>query len=471
MNHALKLRRWSIMAGATLTAALLVGMTAPGPSTESPAPEPVRAAGAPGIHTSSPIPSFSRQTKLPCSSCHDRFPQLNAFGRMFKLNGYTLTAVDVVEAEKDSRKTLEIGLIPPVSTMLQSSVTWVRKTEPGTQNGDAALPQQWSVFVGGKIAPKLGGFFQFTYDGQDGGISVDNLEVRFAGTTSVSSKNVLYGLTLNNNPTMSDIWNTTPAWGFPFLGSGVAPAPAAATLVNGGLSQNVLGLTAYGLLSNRIYTEFGLYRTALQGGPSPPDATASGVIEGVAPYWRVAYQGAVGGATYEVGSFGLDARLFPSGIGGATDRYTDIGLDAQIQRRVGPGSLVGRGRWILEDRRLDATFLAGGASRPSPDLQALNVNASYTFDMSLGLDLGVFTLSGDSDPLLYAPGAVDGSRTGEPGSTGFLAQLSYMPWLNTRLGLQYTAFTRFNGASRNYDGFGRSAGANDALYLFTWLAF
>ena len=37
------------------------------------------------------VPSFSRQTKLACSACHYQFPQLTPFGRMFKLNGYTLT--------------------------------------------------------------------------------------------------------------------------------------------------------------------------------------------------------------------------------------------------------------------------------------------------------------------------------------------------------------------------------------------
>jgi len=424
-----------------------------------------------GVHLSSPIPSFSRQTKLPCSSCHERFPQLNAFGRMFKLNGYTLTTVEAVEATSGDEKALELNLIPPVSTMLQSSVTWVREKEPATQNGAAALPQQWSVFVGGRIAPKLGGFFQFTYDGQDGGISVDNLEVRYSTTTTVSSKSLVYGFTLNNNPTMSDLWNTTPAWGFPFVGSDVAPTPTAAVLVDGGLSQNVLGVTAYGLVSNRVYAELGMYRSALQGGPSPPDATASGVIKGVAPYWRVALQGVRGLTTYEVGSFGLDARMYPSGIGGPTDRYTDFGLDAQVQRRVGPGLLTGRGRWLFEDRRLDALVQAGGATRPSSGVQALNVNAGYTMDAKVGVDLGVFTVSGDSDPLLYSPSRVDGSRTGDPGSTGLVGQLSYMPWLNTRFGIQYTIFTRFNGASEDYDGFGRSAGANDALYFFTWLAF
>jgi hypothetical protein len=45
------------------------------------------------------------------------------------------------------------------------------------------------------------------------------------------------------------------------------------------------------------------------------------------------------------------------------------------------------------------------------------------------------------------------------------------PWANLKLGLQYTAFSRFNGAGQNYDGFGRNASNNNTLYLFAWVAF
>src|SRR5260370_16663943 len=37
------------------------------------------------------VPSYSRQTGLPCSSCHYAPPELTPFGRTFKLEGYTFT--------------------------------------------------------------------------------------------------------------------------------------------------------------------------------------------------------------------------------------------------------------------------------------------------------------------------------------------------------------------------------------------
>jgi hypothetical protein len=45
------------------------------------------------------------------------------------------------------------------------------------------------------------------------------------------------------------------------------------------------------------------------------------------------------------------------------------------------------------------------------------------------------------------------------------------PWMNLRLGIQYTGYTRFDGGTSNYDGTGRSASDNNTLFLFYWLAF
>jgi len=79
--------------------------------------------------------------------------------------------------------------------------------------------------------------------------------------------------------------------------------------------------------------------------------------------------------------------------------------------------------------------------------------------------------SGTADSLLYAPGPVGGSRTSSPNGSGLIAELDWNPWMNTRLALQYTAYTKFNGASSNYDGNGRSAANNNTLYLVAWLMY
>ncbi len=73
---------------------------------------------------------------------------------------------------------------------------------------------------------------------------MDNTDIRYANKTTASGKELDYGLTLNNNPTLEDLWNSTPAWGYPFIAPNGAPGPAAAPIINGLLAQDVAGLGA-----------------------------------------------------------------------------------------------------------------------------------------------------------------------------------------------------------------------------------
>ena len=108
--------------------------------------------------------------------------------------------------------------------MVTASVSHTKDDLPDTQNDAAALPQELSGFLAGRISPNIGLFSQFTYAGADGAFGIDNVDLRFAAKTTVGgSAEMTYGLTVNNNPTVQDLWNTTPAWSFPFIGSEGAP--------------------------------------------------------------------------------------------------------------------------------------------------------------------------------------------------------------------------------------------------------
>ncbi|TFG52750.1 MAG: hypothetical protein E4H37_05085 [Gemmatimonadales bacterium] len=147
------------------------------------------------------IPSFSRQTGLSCSACHTSFPQLNAFGRAFKLGGYTLSSQQTVEQKDSSGTALKINLIPPLSAMHIASVSNTGTAQPEAQNGNVDFPQQLGLFLAGAITPNLGGFLQITYDPAGGNV-LDNVDLRLAGRGSLGSRSLVYGLTLNNNPTI-----------------------------------------------------------------------------------------------------------------------------------------------------------------------------------------------------------------------------------------------------------------------------
>ena len=207
------------------------------------------------------VPSFSRQTGLACSACHFQFPQLTPFGRLFKLNGYTLTALSTIGQPGDStpHESLKLSPIPPLAAMLVTGLTQTARAQPESQNGTVSFPQQLSLFVAGQISPHVGMFTQFTYAAADGAIGIDNIDLRWAKHGSIGDRDMLYGFTLNNNPTVQDVWNTVPAWSFPFMSSDAAPSPAASTMIDGALGQQVAGLGAYSLYDNTLYAELSAY--------------------------------------------------------------------------------------------------------------------------------------------------------------------------------------------------------------------
>src|SRR5437868_8446126 len=213
------------------------------------------------------IPSFSRQTGLACNVCHTAFPMLTAFGRQFKLNAYTLTGLQTIgpAPTETTPSPLKINLIPPVSTMLQTSMTQLATALPGTQNGNVEFPQELSVFFGEAISPRLGTFIQITYDGAEGTLGIDNIDLRYANHAKLLSKRTIYGITVNNSPTVQDVWNSTPVWGFPFGSSGIAPSPTATPLINEGLAQSVAGIGTYALWDDHLYGEFSIYRSSQIG--------------------------------------------------------------------------------------------------------------------------------------------------------------------------------------------------------------
>lgn len=421
------------------------------------------------------IPSFSRQTGLACSACHYQFPQLTPFGRMFKLNGYTMTGLTPIAGGDSARPSLKLAPMPAVAAMLVASATRTSKPLPASQNNAVMFPDQASIFLGGAMTPRAGAFVQLTYAAVDGSFGIDNVDLRYANHLSVSDKDLLVGVTLHNNPTVQDVWNTVPAWSFPFMSSSVAPSPNASTLVEGALGQQVLGLGGYALWNNLLYAEVTAYRSAQQGTHAPLDSTSENVTKGVIPYARLALQHQFTDTYLEVGGFGFaGARMFPKGVTGPTDNYTTLGLDAQLEKKLNPGGamLIGRTSFIHEGQTLNASFDAGAAENRTANLETFRANLSYLPSTFYSGTIGWFGSTGSADTLRFAPGELTGSRTGSPSSSGIIGELTMNPWQNTRFSVQYTAYNKFNGSGSAYDLVGgRRASDNNTLYIYTWLVF
>lgn len=434
-------------------------------------------------------PGFARQTGLACEACHTVFPELTPFGRLFKFNGYVFSNVkQLQDINEKSQSTLALSEFPPVSVQLQASVTSLGHSLPDTgapavtdlsQKNTAEFPQALSIFYTGKIADNLGAFLQVTWDPNSNSIGIDNSDLRFAdhgSFPSLGASDFIYGITLNNNPTSQDVWNSTPAWAFPFILTNIGVPRIATALIDGQLAQQSAGLGGYVWAYGHLYIEGSVYHSAktgssnsFTGGPGPLDSTFDMRISGVAPYWRVAWEQDWSRNSLEFGTYGIKADTHPAGIGehGPTDTFTDAAVDAQYQYIGDNHIFSANATWIHENRDFNATV----ASNPHNTLDTARITGSYFYNRKLGGSLQFFSITGSSDALLYAPASVLGSANGSPNTQGVVVEADYLPWLNTKLGVQYTAFTKFNGASTNYDGSGRDASANNTIFAFIWTAF
>lgn len=418
------------------------------------------------------VPSFARQTGLACNACHTVAPQLNAFGRYFKLHGYVLGTNKLTGGSSE----LSISELPPLSAMAIVSDTLTRQAQPDSQNGTVQFPQQVSLFYAGAISEHAGAFAQFTYEQPADHFAMDNTDVRYARDVNWDGQALVWGLTLNNNPTVQDVWNSTPAWGFPFISSAVAPTPIASPMIAGPLAQNVAGVGAYAWLNNTWYGEMTFYRSSQGSAQVPYTSASTAVISGVSPYWRFAWEhpwaSGSGQSDLEIGTLGLNTHLYPGGghpLSGPTDNYLDVGADAQYQYITATDSLALHAIYIHERQQLNASSLYGLAANSNNHLNSWNVNASYYWNETYGPTLGYFSIKGNADALLYAPAVLSGSATGSPDSCGWILQWTWVPTLNVQATAQYVIYNKFNGASTNYDGAGRSASDNDTLYLALWL--
>jgi hypothetical protein len=315
-----------------------------------------------------------------------------------------------------------------------------------------------------------------TYTPQGNHFNWDNTDVRYANSVkSILGKPLSYGVTFNNNPTVEDLWNSTPAWGFPFTASNVSPNPAAKAVINGVLAQDVAGFGGYSMWNEHLYVGATIYRSQHLGGPQPNNGVGFNFnVRGIAPYWRVAWQTNTKNNNLEFGTYGIHVKSSPNAVTGPENSYTDWAVDFQYDRTIPQFKndvLSFRGTYIRENSALAASFASGGASQVGHHLNTVMGNIEYHYGTKLSGTVGYFSVTGTPDALMFAQAPVFGSANGDPRANGYTLNLSWWPQQNIDLAAQYTGYLRFNGAQTNYDGAGRHASGNNAVFLLARFVF
>jgi hypothetical protein len=427
------------------------------------------------------VPSFARQTGMSCSVCHTVFPELTSFGRSFKMSGYTLGSIKKISETSEDKstrlslnETLPVGVMVMLTHSLEAQPDDATTVGQGTDGkGSIEFPAQFSLFYAGALSPQLGTFLQVTYDPGNGFLHFDNTDFRYADKLDLMGTDLVYGVDLNNNPTVQDVWNSVPAWGYPYATSDLTKKPTASALIDGGLSGQVASLGTYGYWNDLLYLEASLYRSATMGAVALP-----GVIQDFAPYWRAALQQDWDKHSAEIGAYGMVVRtlapsvgnpLFAAGTvkGMPADQYTDLAADAQYQYNGDDHIVTAAATLISELQQYNGLgvvpYLAPPAN-PSDTLQTTRVTGTYYWRRTLGGSLSYFNTTGSTDAGLYGANL-------SPDQNGFVGELNYMAWLNTKFTLQYTYFNEYAGGSTNYDGAGRNARDNNTTMLMAWLMY
>jgi hypothetical protein len=458
------------------------------------------------------LPLFNRQTGQNCVACHagGQFPELTPYGRLFKMTGYTLGA-----------RTVPLSAMGLVSASKVANTSKSDDPSADFQKNNNPIFATGSVFLGGKITDNIGAFTQFTWDpyatttdsgGYKGSFSADNMDVRYADRLIGEHHEVIFGVSANNNPSVADPWNTAAAW----MQYVPVPSPTSSQFIDGaspypGLAAggNVAGLSAYAFIDQILYLEAGDYRTAkglfsfMKAGLHDADVTK---LRGDNPYLRVAVNHAWGANTLMVGLTHMTSRVYDDPLDtsdpSTVHRYRDLALDTQYQYLLDPHAWTAQFVYSRETHHypvglvgqpvpfVDSQGNALPLTSPSDHTRLLRAKLSYVYLARYGGSASLFDLTGSgntanqssgydpvtlaitSDPTAAAPSTrVNGNLTGNPATRGATVEGFWMPVQNLRVGLQYTAYAKYNGARSNYDGFGRNARDNNSLFLYAWAAY
>ena len=420
------------------------------------------------------LPSFARQTGQSCVACHagGQFPELTPYGRLFKLTGYS----------NGTRSN-------PFAAMVIGDLTSTRNNN-GADGSISPKDKQLildfgSVFVAGKITDNSGGFAQFTYtayDHQDaagnwvGHLGSDNFDLRYTDHQADARHDFIWGVTLHNNPTVQDVWNSSPAWGYPYVSSslGAFGGVPVSTLIEGALAQQVAGIGVYAYLNKSFYAELTSYQTAKGGWSFLSMGNKKGdtyhpltYMDGSSPYLRLALTHEWGAQNVMLGAFAMNADILPLDddnnpiYGQGSTHYRDAGIDAQYQYLLAPHTFTAQMRYVRERINDDTRMLYESPA----SLRSFILRGSYVYRAKYGASLAFTNVNGSADATAYP-----NSASFSPDTQLWKPELFWIPMQSLRVGLQYNYFTRYLGAANNYDGNGRNASENNTTFVYLWLA-
>jgi hypothetical protein len=139
-------------------------------------------------------------------------------------------------------------------------------------------------------------------------------------------------------------------------------------------------------------------------------------------------------------------------------KFSNQGLDAQYQYLLDPHAFTAQLAFMHQEQTYsDANN--GGIEGATDTTDVTRAKVSYIYQAKYGGSLAYFNLTGSTN------------NQSDPATNGLTYEAFWIPKQNIRVGVQYTAYNKFDGASSNYDGAGRNASDNNTLFGYIWFAY
>jgi len=351
------------------------------------------------------VPSYARQFGKPCSACHTMWPKLNPTGREFKLTAYTDVAEDYPRIEGDN---LDLLRYSPLSLSVISFPYTKSNSDPSITD----IPSEVALFYAGRITPNIGAFVE--------PILYPDFEFEFA---KFAAYRRLGANTVGLVAGKMDSGGADPYNTFRFTSYTTINSPAMFSQERGagdffyfGATDNT-GLIANGkFVGNHLYLAAGGFRGHTNDDPWDFSGRAlwdQPLVLGS----NVAFL-TVGGVVYS----GIERYASPTLV----DEFYDsdvmrYGADVSFQMEAGINIFEAMATYMYgEDKDLDE--IAGNDVK----FKSYYLEASYVYDRKYGVIIGYDYMKSDEDPSLDKKGP--------------LFNVSYNPWLNTKLALEYADF-------------------------------
>ena len=412
------------------------------------------------VQSSYAVPAFARQTDQSCIACHagGQYPELTPYGRLFKLTGYTI-----------GERTTPVSVMGVIGASKMANTDSINTSLSANTGQGLANPtnsklsfETASLFFAGKISDNVGGFAQVTYDNYAspdasgantvGHSGADNIDIRYADQIVTPTSNLIYGLSLNNNPSVTDPWNTSWAW-MSYVpstsGKGSnAYIDATTPYPNHGMPGLISGLNAYAFIDKTFYGEIGFYRTANKALSFMNSGHDAAPINGSNPYWRLTYNKEWGPQNLMLGLSGMNGHPYDSNAGvgwGDSASYYSVksnGADFQYQYLLDPHTITVQS--VYQHQLTSPSAQDGGAPFGT---NIFRLKGSYVYMAKYGGSLSYFNRTGDFNMA----------------TSGNTYELFYTPVQNIRIGVQYINYTKLASIDNPHDA--------NTVRVYGWFAY